>query len=349
MIRQYARSLYVLTLLCFLAGVSYVTKFHVSLPLAKVQLFFFACIILLLSQLLRPLVTLTTKTLCLLIFVGVVVTGFTFSPLTLKQDTVFFAPYLDDENGAQTRIDRVLFQEALQRAQQRTSVSAMFDSVKTSDEALRLIDNRSHIKGVIWGSPRMLNVTYGSGLFSEEVPLRTWNKPVQGMRVITQPASVTFPYLPRKETLELLAASFSFDTASLREAGQVVARWRAHTLRALVFFRLGTITLQRILNEQAAPAHPVLEDAIASLRTAYKFAPGEENRQLRRIILSNLAVALSVEGFLLDQKEPLREARNLMLDAARVTRYDEKNDQAFIDSRLIQRQNSDVLRMILRD
>jgi hypothetical protein len=349
MIRQYARSLYVLTLLCFLAGVSYVTKFHVSLPLAKVQLFFFVFIILLLSHLLRPLVAFSTKTLWILVFIGVAVTGFTFSPLTLKQDTVFFAPYLGDESGAQTRIDRVLFQEALQRVQQRTSVSAMFDTVKTSEEALRLIDNRSHIKGVIWGSSRMLNITFSTGLLSEDVPPRIWNKPVQGMRIINQPASVTFPYLPRKETIELLAASFSFDTAPLREAGRVVAPWRAHTLRALVFFKLGTITLQRVLDEQDAPAVSVLEDAITSLRTAYKFSPGEENRQLRRIILSNLAVALSVKGFLLDQKEPLGEARNLMLDAARVTRLEEKNDQAFIDSRLIQRQNSEVLRMILRD
>jgi hypothetical protein len=323
-------------------------NYLISVPLAKAQLIFFIPVVVSVLFLLRPLLFIPMKVGLGIIFVGTIITGFTFSPYTLKRDIIYFAPYIGDFNASQTRIDRILFEENLSKTQNTVSVSSVYDTVDTTEEAVGLIDNREFVRGVIWGNTRTLNITFGDTISFMQVPERDWSTGFENMKIITTPSEVDVPYSPRKETIELIAASFSQDPMVLEEAAKVVVLWKSNTLRSFVLFKLGTLHLVSFFNANAYSAES-LNSAISSFQTAYKFAPGLENRLLRRVILSNLAVALTAKGKFESNPQLLKSARGMILDAARITIEQDKFDRPFVDSRLIQRQNSDALRLLLKD
>ena len=320
----------------------------VSFAHAKTQLIIFIPAVLLFVALSRKIIALPSKIVFLILALGLFVSGFTFSSWTIKTNTVFYAPYIGDLNGAQTRIDRIEFEKNLHQIDPLISVASIFDTVNDRKEALSVIDNREDVKGVIWGTPRNLSLTLGTTLRSKKLNSTSLNDPLSELIVISEIDQIDFPSLPRFETLQLLAGIFSNNKEHLEESAKIIGLWRTTTLRSYVFFKLGTFQL--IDSYKVKPLDSVkIQEAIDTLQTAYKFAPGRENLTLRRIIIGNLAVAHLVRGGLLHDSKEIGLARSLMIDAVRPRIPSDRTDQAFIDSKEIQRKNSIIYHQLVSE
>ena len=207
---------------------------------------------------------------------------------------------------------------------------------------MRAIGDRPEVKAVVWGSTRLLRVT-----FAKTVTVKTLDK--TGLQIITELPQLDVPFVPIRETLVLLAASFSHDETTLKNAGAIVAPWRYPAIRAFVFYRLGTMQLQSSIahadKSESELAKQDLAAASDSLQTAIRFLTAKENTFLERAVRNNYATVLILKGIASGDSEALLAARGQLLDAARLIDDNElEKYPALIDSIAVQRNNSDIIR-----
>ena len=321
-------------------------RHSISIPQSKAQVLLYIPALIAFYLFLKPTVLFSKKIFLGAFIIVLCATGFAYSSLTLKSQAIFFAPLAEDPSGAETRIVRLAFLKLLQKTADTVSVSPLYESVGSHQDAADIIDNRSHVRGIFWGSTRILSLTFQETISVQTIPYRPWNSALKDIKVITQIPYLDTPFYPLDETLKVLAAAFSDDEITLADAGTTVGRWRTSSQRGYIFFKLGTKQLLEGLSGMQYQ-YAALDCAEDSLRTALKFSVGAENDLLRRAVISNLSVLSLARGMYEASPFSLREARNLALRAARTLNANvEKNSRALIDSIAVQRNNSDVLREI---
>jgi hypothetical protein len=267
----------------------------------------------------------------------------TYSHVDLAPGAFVVSRFADDELETVTKITRDRMRQGV-GWRGLTMIGTHHQTITSHGEASALLQRNGDLGGVIWGSPRWLNVSLQqtppvsvrallSEAINDEYRLR---RRLPDLKLLTSipifgiSGSAEYPTVNFLGRLALAWRHF-FTVIShpdarpefelqLRSMAGVKGRWTAYSHRAVPMWMTGTYHLTQALSHSVVEAGEI-NCALGSFEAALSQLRPGDNRDLEIAILNNHAVALIVKSLLAGNRLVLeREAMRLLAQVSSVTR-----------------------------
>lgn len=329
--------------LSFFTYTQYLDSKFIPLSTAKAQLLFSPLVLFFIWYfILKPTLKINLSVLFWIVITGLILSYVTLDSLMVGSNNVLFTVLKGDDLATQSRIDREFLQSALDSIGD-LHVSSIYSSVHSKKEALKLLNKYPGSKGIIWGSPYRIEVTFQEFITAEEINTQIWLKELSGVKIISQISSYGVSYNPYHSTARIVAGSFSDRISVLEAVSTIDERWPTRTHRGYIFFRMANQYFKEAIATHIYQPG-AMDCAIQYFQTAFRMVKESENMELRRAISNNLSIALAIRGKIDNKSEDLKDSRFFILLAARQADNMVKPE---IDSIRISIQNSNYIKKYL--
>jgi hypothetical protein len=242
----------------------------------------------------------------------------TYSHVDLARGAFVVARFEEDALEKETKI----FRDRIRKTvgwNGLTLVGSHYESVRNHDEALALLSSNRKLGGVIWGTPRWLNVSLqhysnlplfeGAGdAFASDYAI---SKKYRQLKIITSIPGTGLSTSAEHPTVEFLGrlaqvwsqymdaltsplSEIRFEMLTRSLAG-VKGRWTAFSHRALPMWMTGTYHLRRAVTNES-DSYGETSCAIRAFNAALSQLRPSDNPELKVAVLNNLALAYFIRS-----------------------------------------------------